>query len=266
MTDPAADLPPEEEERGPTRQVLATRVIGFDEALQNRMCSERRRLAFGMSRRTLDIPKVHGLTCIQLDRPVAWGELAPVIESEQGALGHRRLWISRPEAGWGLGPTLVEQGYACQRLGFLVHDRTTLPTVSPLGYDVVDADTFNTYARAFVAEQPWAGDPEVLEQMAQRDARLEARMGARFVMSRDARAGCHVYRHGTIAQIEELGVLTEARGQGLATGLMAAAMQLCQDADTLFVVADADDWPFHWYQRLGFTPVASAWEWSLKLR
>lgn len=256
---------PAREERGPTRQVLATRVLGFDEALQNRMCSERRRLPFGVSRRTLDIPKVHGLTCIQLDRPATWGELAPVLEAEQRALAHRRLWITRPEVGWGLGSTLDEQGFACQRLAFLVHDRVTLPAVSPVGYDVVDSATFNTYAREFVAEQPWGGDAEVIEQMAQRDARLEARMGARFVMSRDAKAGCHVYRRGTIAQIEELGVLTEARGQGLATGLVAAAMQLCEGAETLFVVADADDWPFSWYQRLGFAPVASAWEWSRKL-
>jgi hypothetical protein len=39
-------------------------------------------------------------------------------------------------------------------------------------------------------------------------------------------------------------------------------MAECEDAEVVFLIADAEDWPLEWYRRLGFTPVCSQWQWT----
>ena len=254
---PDADHPDDR----PSRALLARRVVGFDQALHKRMASSTERLPFGSVRLTPDLPLVYSLSGMHIDRPVALPELRAAVDRWMGDLPNQSLWTTRAEVAWSLGGVMAEDGWTLSRVVFMVHDRITTPRVSPLGFRTVDAAEYAVFTHPFVLEEEW-GSPPVAEQMVRRDARLEARMDARFVLGPDADAGCHVYRHGTIAQIEAVGVLTESRGRGLGEGLMAAAMRECADAETLFLIADADDWPQHWYARLGFRKVAAGWEWN----
>lgn len=249
---------------GPSRAVLARRVLAFEEALDNRLCDSVQRLPFGVARLTPSLRNVYDLTHLQLTGPAAVGEVLAVLDRLFTSFAHRRICTTRAEVAWALGPALVERGWTAGGLRYLVHDRRTPSLVSPVGFAVVDPAGFEPYVRPYVAEQPWGGPAEVVEDMVERVRRLATRIDTRLLVSRDLQAGCHVYRHGAVAQIEEVGVLAAARGQGLGQGLMAAALQQCADADTVFLVADADDWPAGWYRRLGFSPVASGWTWDLR--
>jgi ribosomal protein S18 acetylase RimI-like enzyme len=67
---------------------------------------------------------------------------------------------------------------------------------------------------------------------------------------------CIVYSHEGLAQIEDVGVLERFRGRGLARRLINHALELVAlDHDAVMILAETDDWPRHFYRRLGFEPV-----------
>lgn len=243
----------------------ARRVLAFDDAVAKRTATRVQRLSFGTARLSPDIPLVYDASAIDVSRPVAVTELLPTVERVFGEAGlrHRKLFTSSAEVAWVLAPALAERDWNLSRLVYMVHDRTTTPAVSPLGFEEASPARWRAASRRFVLDNPWGSDA-VAADRAVRDRRLRERIGARFLLSADDTAGCHIYRRGPTAQIEEVHVLTEARGRGLGMGLMAAALAACADAKLLFLVADADDWPRRWYERLGFTTVATGWDWLLK--
>jgi GNAT superfamily N-acetyltransferase len=53
-----------------------------------------------------------------------------------------------------------------------------------------------------------------------------------------------------------------ARGRGYATALVVSAIARARavGCDVVLLVADADDWPRTWYERLGFVDVGGRWE------
>jgi len=73
--------------------------------------------------------------------------------------------------------------------------------------------------------------------------------------------GVAAFRHSqdaTVARLQEVDVFPAHRGQGFGAALLEAArLHLSsQDARVLIMGADEDDWPLHWYRRLGFLDVA----------
>jgi predicted N-acetyltransferase YhbS len=67
-------------------------------------------------------------------------------------------------------------------------------------------------------------------------------------------AACCLLSAGEIGQVEDVGTLASARGQGLAQGVIRAAIAASREAghSHTFIVADADDWPRLLYEKLGF--------------
>lgn len=67
-----------------------------------------------------------------------------------------------------------------------------------------------------------------------------------------------LYRTGAVAQIEDLMTDPVATGRGYARAIMTEALRRTRAAgcDLTFVVADADDWPRHFYARLGYAAVS----------
>jgi ribosomal protein S18 acetylase RimI-like enzyme len=53
-----------------------------------------------------------------------------------------------------------------------------------------------------------------------------------------------------------VGVLPPERGRALGRTLMDGVLARIPDGRTVFLVAEADDWPRRWYARLGFDAVA----------
>lgn len=67
-------------------------------------------------------------------------------------------------------------------------------------------------------------------------------------------AACCLLSGGEIGQVEDVGTLAAARGRGLATAVIRAAIAASREAGHrhTFIVADADDWPRLLYEKLGF--------------
>lgn len=69
-------------------------------------------------------------------------------------------------------------------------------------------------------------------------------------------AACCLLSSGEIGQVEDVGTLSAARGQGLAQTVITAAITASRQAGHrhTFIVANADDWPRRLYGKLGFEP------------
>jgi GNAT superfamily N-acetyltransferase len=70
-------------------------------------------------------------------------------------------------------------------------------------------------------------------------------------------SACRLLRQGSIAQVEDVGTLERARERGYAKAIVLAAVAAAQAADdaTIFLTAEAADWPQLLYARLGFETV-----------
>jgi ribosomal protein S18 acetylase RimI-like enzyme len=107
-------------------------------------------------------------------------------------------------------------------------------------------------------------DPDIpqgaVEQRLIRDARLdEVGNGRWFAAPADGPPGasCVLYERDGIGQVETVGTIPARRGQGLASSVVVAAAAASRDGghELTFIVADADDWPWKLYERLGFDRV-----------
>ena len=63
-----------------------------------------------------------------------------------------------------------------------------------------------------------------------------------------------LHSRGGVGQVEDVVTLDEHRGRGLASAAVLAALDasLAEGNTLTFLVADADDWPYLLYERLGF--------------
>lgn len=109
------------------------------------------------------------------------------------------------------------------------------------------------------SEEPW-GEPVVVRQLATQDKRLAMAFGEPsalgVLVQHDGEpiAGARVLLVGPFAQLEEVHVLEPHRGEGLGRVVTQAAMELAAEAgaQSVFLTADAEDWPWRLYARMGF--------------
>jgi predicted GNAT family acetyltransferase len=69
-----------------------------------------------------------------------------------------------------------------------------------------------------------------------------------------------LYELDGVGQVETVGTVPQHRERGLASAVVLAAAEASRRADheLTFIVADADDWPWRLYERLGFDPIGEA--------
>jgi GNAT superfamily N-acetyltransferase len=99
---------------------------------------------------------------------------------------------------------------------------------------------------------------ESVEQLLEMGRRTGEAGGDRWFVAppEDPAAACCLLSGGEIGQVEDVGTLAAARGQGLAQAVILAAIAASREAGHrhTFIVADADDWPRLLYAKLGFEP------------
>jgi predicted GNAT family acetyltransferase len=248
----------------PTSQsAVVHRIMAFERTLADRFATHVQMLPFGTARICPDLPHVYDASGVEVTRPVPDDELLRVTESvfADAGLRHRRVHTAMFEIALSIGSTLTSQGWSSDRWVYMAHDRRVSAPVPPQGYSVVDIDRWEPAARAFEVDVDPGRDPAGLADTAARDRRLAERIDVRFVLTDDGSAGCHVYRLGSAAQIENIYVLRRARGSGRGRTVLAGALHEVRDADLVFLVADAGGWQRHWYERAGFAVVARGWNW-----
>lgn len=170
---------------------------------------------------------------------------------------HRYVVPRDPRHGERLEPRFRELGWDVNRSLYMVLRRPPDREGSPAAE--VTRDEVAAVRRA-VAEDDPDFTPAAVEQSSLRNARFDPVGNGRwFAAPADGEPGasCVLYERGGIGQVETVGTRPEDRGRGLAGAVVLAASDASRRAghDLTFIVADADDWPWKLYERLGFDPI-----------
>ena len=209
-------------------------------------------------------PKRYDSNFLEVERPLS-GVSAAALAAEADRLldgfGHRKVRILDDAEGASVAMGLAEIGWTGERTVVMVQRREPdRPSVDDIAAEV-SVDEAWSHKVEVGRREPWGAEPGVAEMLADFERVLADAAGARFFAARasddDAASivsSCELYLHDGLAQVESVDTLTEHRGRGLARGciLRAIAAARAAGADHVFIWADAEDWPQHFYRRLGF--------------
>jgi ribosomal protein S18 acetylase RimI-like enzyme len=126
----------------------------------------------------------------------------------------------------------------------------------PGGVDVVRAEpeALREARTAEILTYPWA-TPEVARQILAARSFVPVETRHYAVFEGDVPVSwAELYLEGAVAQIEAVATTPPYRNRGYASAVVrhAAAEARAAGTDLVFLCADADDWPRHLYERLGF--------------
>jgi len=188
----------------------------------------------------------------------AAGLIAEAERAQGGAgLSHRRLEIAA--AGEQLREGFLAAGWLSEELLIMLHR--------------AQADRRGEHEQAEVREVPfsavrplaerWHGegmDADVARAVVDADEiGARALEGRSLLAERDGAAAGYATlsrRAGAFTEIEQVYTAPEHRSHGVASALVRAAIAAGREqGDEVFIVADADDWPYKLYERLGFQTV-----------
>lgn len=196
------------------------------------------------------------------DAPVErWLEEADRILGSRG-YRHRKVVVTDPDAQRRLEVGFAEHGYAVDRVVLMVQ-RVAPERVPDLSsVEEVSFDEARPMLESIARRQPWSGGDDEVRQLTDFRAMVARSQGARVFASRvDGQlvGCCELHIQGDAAEIDAVDTMEEFRNRGLASAFVLAAVAAAHDAGASWVHlwADADDWPQHWYRRLGFVPAAT---------
>jgi len=187
------------------------------------------------------------------------GELLGLAERTLGRLRHRRIAVADERVAEAAAPGLLAAGYVREFEVVMVH-------AGPLPAEG-EAEAVGIADLRPAEEAQWRewlpkADAAVIRQLTgRRAARLRGADEVRFLAVRDgdgeigAWTDLYVDRASGTAQIEDLVTAADRRCRGLGDAVLAGALRRAADCDLRFLIADAEDWPQHWYARRGFTPI-----------
>lgn len=171
-------------------------------------------------------------------------------------LAHRKIVVPEETIGRSLAPEFEDAGWDANRLVFMIHNGEPAPTAEVPVDEIVEA--VHTAAKdEFNRRDPYISEQDVVAQMRGLARRIseatDKRCFAAYVDGTIASV-CELYSDGITAQIEDVTTLEEHRNKGLARAVVLRALTEAQawGHETVFLVADADDWPKHLYTKVGF--------------
>lgn len=95
-------------------------------------------------------------------------------------------------------------------------------------------------------------------QLLEMNRRFSGTAGDRWFVApaQQPAAACCLLSGPGIGQVEDVGTLASARGNGYAKAVISAALAASREEghEVTFIVADAEDWPRLLYEKLGFEP------------
>jgi ribosomal protein S18 acetylase RimI-like enzyme len=210
---------------------------------------------------TPEVPLPHDSNFLFVDRARDAADAIAEADRILGGAGrsHRVIVTFDDELGERLRPEFDALGWRTMRHIFMAQLRDPEKTADlSIVRDVGHAALRPGRIRRILAE-PW-GNPQLAEQILDRKILLAERADTRFyavVVDGEIVAWTDLYSGEDVAQVEDVATLEEHRGKGYATAVVLRAAEEARSAgaDLVYLVADEEDWPKEWYQRLGFDTV-----------
>jgi GNAT superfamily N-acetyltransferase len=180
----------------------------------------------------------------------------------QTACTHRKVIVYDEEVGEKLAPDFEAMGWDVERLIWMIYRRE--PDRWPTGNVAVDlSEEAHEAAKAtFNGREPYVTDEDTAAQLL-KGGRIVGKAANKRAFG--AWAGgviasiCELYSNGRVAQIEDVGTLKEHRNKGLSRAVVLKALRSALDSshETVFIIADSEDWPKDFYEKLGFDTVGT---------
>ncbi len=201
-----------------------------------------------------DRPNIWDLNFLRVERgdPGA-DELVATANERMAHLDHRRVVVDDAELATRLEPGFPPHAWTVERHLVMEHRRPAEAREGP-AREVSAAELEPLWAE-LARRRGFAIDKRGIVEAA-----VPTRYFAGFADDRPASC-CELYSSGGVGQVEDVVTLEEHRGQGLASAAILTAVRASLDeGNTLtFLLADADDWPYRLYERLGFETTGRRW-------
>lgn len=239
---------------------MRDRLLDFELALDRRSNEEVIDYEWGVAFLSPALPFAWDANWALIERAgMTAAEVVAAAEESLGAYEHRAVAIRDEAEGESLAPEIEAlPGWEVERNLYMDLREGSDPEASD---DVLETPLAGCEdLRRELIRGEFSADTDNLEETVDQLLEMGRRTGEAggdrwFVApAENPTAACCLLSAGDIGQVEDVGTLAPARGQGLAQAVIRAAIAASREAghtDT-FIVADADDWPRLLYEKLGF--------------
>jgi ribosomal protein S18 acetylase RimI-like enzyme len=208
-----------------------------------------------------EFPQAHDHNRLLLRTATDAAGVAAAADEVLGGAGleHRLVDVDDIDVADRLAPGLASFGYERSDSLVMTYDGAEPP---PSSSGTVSIDQLDLAERSAVATADWQAEqpdwtPDVAVALGERTRTLSGAVTPTFLAVRRDHvvvARADLYRSDDIAQVEEVMTDPSARRQGFASALVreATSRAIASGAQTVFLIADADDGAAPLYRTLGF--------------
>jgi ribosomal protein S18 acetylase RimI-like enzyme len=178
---------------------------------------------------------------------------ADAAQSRYPQVRHRRVNLRGAEPSARLEPGFVALGWAPQRFVLMAQRKESGRKPDAPVHEVEEPGLRAAWAEGSRSFLP---NEEVVRQVVDHHTAIGRVIPTRyFAVAAEGRVGayCELYSWDGVGQVENVVTLPPFRNRGFARALvMRATAESRAENDLTFLVADADDWPYRLYEKLGF--------------
>src|SRR5829696_298377 len=204
-----------------------------------------------------DLDELWIANTLEVESPdLAAAQLGSLADELLGGRGmqHRLVCPAEPSLGDGLTEGFRDLGWDIDRNLFMVLRRE--PEREGAYAVEVPQEHIGELRRHVATSDPDA-TARAVEQMVTHDQRADRLASGRWFAAfeeGEPASTCVLFDNGGIGQVETVITLPEAEGRGLGSAVVLAACEASRRTghDLTYLIADADDWPWKLYERLGF--------------
>ncbi len=245
-------------------------LLAFELGLDEEVCDEVHRESWGRLFLTPSAPLVWDANWVGIEKVgLSLDQVVAIADDALGGegFGHRTIALLDEADGHRVGAEVEAEAarwprWEVERTRYMLWRGGEVdPGAEAAGAREVRLGEIETLRKAIIGESmpPDGGGQAAVDQLSEIDRRYSGPGGDRWFVAPadDPMSACRLLRAGGIGQVEEVGTLAPARERGYAKAIVAAAVAAAQAAGdhTIFLTAEAADWPQLFYARMGFETV-----------
>lgn len=239
---------------------MRDRLLDFEFALAERANEEVREFEWGRSFLSPSLPLAWDANWALVERTgLSAAMVAAAADEGLAGCGHRAVAVRDAADGTRLAPEIdALPGWETETNLYMVWRQQAIAAgdAREIRFDDCRELRQELIHGEFPADMPQL--EETVDQLLEMNHRFSAAAGDRWFAAPAAQptAACCLLSGPDIGQVESVGTLPAARGNGHAKAVISAALAASRQSghEVTFIVADADDWPRLLYERLGFEP------------